>query len=99
MLSVAATSLSGMNAAQTALSSAAHNLANLHTGGFHRQSAASSALSSGGVSVRVTTAAEPGHRLETDMVGLLQARNAFLANLAVFKTGDEMTGSLLDVVA
>jgi hypothetical protein len=32
------------------------------------------------------------------MVGLLQAKNSFLANLAVFKTGDRMTGSLLDAL-
>jgi hypothetical protein len=31
------------------------------------------------------------------MVGLLQARNAFLANLAVFRSSSAMTGALLDI--
>ena len=30
------------------------------------------------------------------MVGQLVAQNAFLANVAVFKTGDKMLGSLLE---
>lgn len=98
MLSPAATSLSGMNAAQAALSTAAHNLANLQTEGFRRQRAEPSTQSPGGVGVHVTRAAEPGHGLETDLVGLLQAKNAFLANLAVFKADDAMRGSLLDAV-
>jgi NitT/TauT family transport system substrate-binding protein len=33
-----------------------------------------------------------------DMVGLLESKNSFLANLAVFRTGDRMAGALLDVV-
>ena len=33
------------------------------------------------------------------MVGLLQAKNAFLANLAVFRTSDRMMGSLLDMAS
>lgn len=37
--------------------------------------------------------------LAEDMVGLLQSKNAFLANLAVFRAGDRMNGALLDAVA
>lgn len=33
----------------------------------------------------------------TDMVDLLQAKNAFLANLAVFKTSSRMAGTLLSI--
>jgi flagellar hook protein FlgE len=41
----------------------------------------------------------PGSSLETDVVSQLQAKNAFLANLAVFKTSDKMAGALLNIQA
>lgn len=31
------------------------------------------------------------------MVGLLEAKNSFLANLAVFRSSDAMAGALLDM--
>jgi flagellar basal body rod protein FlgC len=34
----------------------------------------------------------------SDIVGLLHAKNSFLANLAVFKTSVKMTGTLLDTL-
>ena len=36
---------------------------------------------------------------QTDLVGQLQARNAFLVNLAVFKTSRHMDEALLDISA
>ena len=41
-------------------------------------------------------AAEAGSALEADIVAQLQAKNAFLANLAVFKTSNQLAGALLD---
>jgi flagellar hook protein FlgE len=41
----------------------------------------------------------PCDALETDVVAQLQAKNAFLANLAVFRTHDRMMGELLDARA
>jgi hypothetical protein len=38
-----------------------------------------------------------GDSIVADVVGLLQSKNAFLANLSVFKTADAMAGSLLDM--
>lgn len=99
MPSVSAIALSGMNAATASLGIAGHNLANLGTAGFRRQVAAHEASASGGVTPRVDTAAEPGSAMEADMVGLLSAKHAFLANLAVFRTSNEMTGTLLDTLA
>ena len=96
MSSVSAISLSGMSAAKTALSVSAHNIANLSTVGFRREQVAQASMSSGGVTTSLTRAAEPGHSIETDIVGQLVAKNAFLANLAVFRTGDKMLGTLLD---
>ena len=93
---VSAISLSGMNAAQTALDVAGHNIANLNTAGFRRQESVQAAAPQGGVSTTLRQAAEPGASLESDVVGELSAKNAFLANLAVFKTGNRMLGALLD---
>jgi flagellar basal body rod protein FlgG len=99
MTSVSAIALSGMGAAQMGLQASAHNIANLSTDGFRRQQVAQSATASGGVSGSLFQARETGSAPETDMVGLLQAKNAFLANLAVFRTSDRMMGSLLDVAS
>ena len=96
MSSLPLTALSGMQAAQTQLDVAAHNVANAQTPGFRRQQAALTAQPEGGVQARVTTLAQPGPALETDLVAQLQAKNAFLANLAVFRTSNRMAGALLD---
>ena len=97
MSSVSAIALSGMNAAQTGLQAGAHNIANLNTRNFRREQVLQSAQADGGVSATLTQSTETGNALETDMVGQLQSKNAFLANLAVFRTSDRMTGSLLDI--
>lgn len=94
---ISSVSLSGMRAAQAAIDAAGHNIANLATPGFRRQEVLSSMVPSGGVQTTFSPAARGGHAIETDMVDQLAARNAFLANLAVFKTGDQLLGSLLDL--
>lgn len=99
MVSLSSISLSGMRAAQTALDSSAHNVANLNTDGFHRQEVVQSEQAGGGVSTRITKSDTEGSDLATDMVAQLQAKNSFLANLKVFKTSAEMTGTLLDTTA
>jgi flagellar hook protein FlgE len=96
MLSTSSIALSGMQAAQAGLDVAGHNIANLATTGFRRQSLEASPAPNGGVTTSVRQASEPGDDLATDMVGLLTSKNAFLANLAVFRTGDRMLGALLD---
>jgi hypothetical protein len=53
----------------------------------------------GGVSAGVRTASQPGAALETDLVAQLQAKNAFLVNLAVFKTSNKMAGALFSLDA
>ncbi len=96
MTNITATALSGMNAAQKQLDVAAHNIANLNTGGFIRQQVSQTTQPDGGVASTVTTANAPGSALEADLVAQLQAKNAFLANLTVFKTQDKMAGALLN---
>jgi flagellar hook protein FlgE len=97
MSSSSAIALSGMSAARVGIQASAHNIANLNTEGFRRQQVVQSAAPSGGVGVSLSQAGEAGNAPETDVVALLQAKNSFLANLAVFRTGDRMMGSLLDL--
>ena len=88
-----------MVAAQKRLDSAAQNVANLETSPFRRQEVTQTEQKGGGVTASLSKSTRQGPALETDMVAQLQAKNAFLANLAVFKTSNQMTGALLDKTA
>ncbi|WP_425256563.1 flagellar basal body protein [Rubrivivax sp. RP6-9] len=102
MTSVSGIALSGMQSAQAALGVAGHNIANAATSGFQRQQAVAATVPDSGVATSVRTLPPSGEGLDslaTDLVGQLQAKNAFLANLAVFRTGDAMAGALLRAVA
>jgi len=99
MSSISSIALSGMNAAQTALNASAHNVANVNTPDFRRQEVLQTSQTGGGVSSSLTTADKVGSALETDVVTQLQAKNSFLANLAVFKTSDKIAGAMLDMSA
>lgn len=85
-----------MRAAQSALDASAHNIANLSTPGFRREQVVHSGMADGGVKASLTQAAHAGHAIESDMMGQLAAKNQFLANLAIFKTHDQMMGAILD---
>lgn len=99
MNTLASISLSGMNAAQVQLQSSAHNIANNSTEGFKRQEVNLQAQAGGGVTASVSKRAEAGSALEKYVINQLSAKNAFLANLAVFKRSNEMAGALLDTKA
>lgn len=99
MNSIPAISVSGLQAAQTRLQSSAHNIANAQTEGFQRLTVQQQTQADGGVSTQVKRATQPSEGIESDVVEQLQAKNAFLANLNVFKTNDRMLGSLLDAQA
>lgn len=96
MTSLSNIALSGMQAAQTALNVSASNVANLGVQGYHRAEVMQAPVAGGGVSTLIGQAAQPGPALETDLVDQLQAKNAFLANLKVFKTAKDMAGTLLN---
>lgn len=99
MNSLSSIALSGMNAAQASLNTSAHNVANLATEGFKRQETVQTEQPGGGVSTEVRQAEVAGNALETDVVTQLQAKHSFIANLAVFKTSNQMAGALLDTKA
>ncbi len=97
MSSITSIASSGMQAAETRLQVAAHNIANLQTEDFHREEVDQQARPDrGGVQTSVGRATQAGPALEQDVVDQLAAKNAFLANLAVFRTGDKMLGALVD---
>lgn len=89
-------SRSGMAAAMAGMQVAARNIANTGVGGFERQRAEAVTSAAGGVDIRVGRAGGPGDRIEADLVGLLQAKNSFLANLTLFRRADEALASLID---
>ena len=99
MNSLSSIALSGMQAAQANLQASAHNVANLQTEGFHRQEIVQNARPDGGVDSESRRAAQEGSALEADVLSQLQARNTFLANLAVFRTAHRLAGVLLDTHA
>jgi flagellar hook-associated protein FlgK len=96
MSSINTIALSGMNAAQMALDASASNVANASTPGYKRLEVVNTPQSGGGVTATVRASDQEGASLEADAVSQLQAKNAFLANLAVFKTSNKLAGALLD---
>jgi flagellar hook protein FlgE len=97
MTSIPHIALTGLNASLAQLGSSAHNIANATTRGSHRQEVELAADSAGGVTVALAQAATGGSSLERDIVAQLAAKNAFMANLAVFRTADDMAGTLLSI--
>jgi flagellar basal body rod protein FlgG len=97
--SPASIALSGLVAAQFSLQASAHNIANTGTMGFRRQQISQVAEPGGDVSTTLVQSPEAGNLLETDVVGLLQAKNSILANLAAFRTSDRMTWMLFIYVS
>jgi flagellar hook protein FlgE len=101
MDALSSASLSGMRAATTRMDVAAFDVANAETPGFRRQQAVLSTTADG-VDASVVRDAQPtgetGLQPE-DLVGMLAAKNAFLANLAVFRTGSQVMGTLLRATA
>ena len=97
MISIPRIALTGLNASLAQLGSAAHNIANANTQRFHRQEVALAADPQGGVAFTTTQAPIAGSSLERDVLSQLVAKNAFMANLAVFRTADDMAGTLLSI--
>ena len=97
LLSIAS---SGLQAAQLRLNASAHNVANLNTPGFKRETVQQQAVpASGGVQAHTARAAQAGVALEAEAVQQIAASYAFKANLLVLRTADEMAGGLLDARA
>ena len=96
MTNLSSISLSGMQAAQMQLQASASNVANLATPNYRRLQVEQTPQTGGGVQTQTVRAQNAGSSLEADVVAQLQAKNSFLANLAVFKTSYKLAGSLLN---
>ncbi len=90
-MSTSSISLGGMNAAMNALDSSAWRIA--------RQSGQTPTEAAATIPTANVATAAALPTLEDDVVSQLQAKNAFLFNLRVFQTGDEMLGALINVNA
>ena len=99
MASIASIALSGMQAAQSQLQAGADNLANLNTDGYRRRQVVQSADPMGGVLTSTSADPQAGSALTTDVLGLIQSKDAFMANLAVFRSSDRLLGSLVDALS
>jgi flagellar hook protein FlgE len=106
-------SSSGMNVAAKRLRAASHNVANLQTDGFQAVETVSQTLPGGGASSTVHPTGAPSSVIwragelvagsNTDLVresvNQITALASYRANAAVFRGSDEMTGTLLEILA
>jgi len=113
MLTSLYASVSGMKAAFKTLDISAHNTANMSTDGFKRQTARLQEGYYGGVVVTIGTDTPPGGLYESngklvetsnvnyadEAVSQILSKHYLAANIAAFKTADEMERSLLDIKA
>jgi flagellar hook protein FlgE len=98
MASISSIGLTGLNAAQLRLDSAAHNVANLNTEGFKRQTVTQEELPhQGGTRASVGRSDQEGVVLEQELVDQISAAYAYKANLKTVQTQDEVLGTLLDM--
>lgn len=100
MASLSSIGISGLQAAQLRLDSSAHNVANMNTNGFRRQTVTQEdAPDLGGTRASVGKADDEGVALEREVVDQMSATYVFKANLKTVQTQDEILGSLLDTKA
>jgi flagellar hook-associated protein FlgK len=99
MSAVSSIALSGLQAALTRSSSAAHNIANAVSPHLRRQVVAQQTAPNGGVTATIERAPLAGDALAEDLVALKLAQHLFTANLKVLRTHDQMLGTLIDVQA
>jgi flagellar hook protein FlgE len=103
-MSAIGSALSGIQAASSRLEIAAGNIANLYTPGFQARIPVQSSGPTG-VEVSISTSSAPANPaasnvdLPTQIVELITAQRTVEANIAAIRTQDDVTRSLLDVLA
>lgn len=98
-MNVLSTALSGLQAAQARMNSAAHNVANAQTEGFRREQVVTSAQAHGGTTAQLQKLPPSGADITADLVEQQSASYAWRANLQTIKTVDTLVGSLLNAKA
>lgn len=94
-------SVQALGALGVSLNSSANNIANMSTEGF-RSSSVNFADGAGGRGVEVssvTRSQTPGVDITRDMVNMMQVENSYAANATMIRTGDEITGTVLNMIA
>ncbi len=111
MNNIASSALNGLRVESYRLGNAANNVANLNTPGFHARRVVQSEGPGDTITLSTTTAppdqnsgnsgpdAASDVDLVTESVDLLTAKNGFAMNTKVLKAANEMTKSLLDIMA
>ncbi|MFQ5330177.1 MAG: flagellar basal body rod C-terminal domain-containing protein [Thermodesulfobacteriota bacterium] len=114
MLSAVNLSLSGIHAAFKQLNVSANNVANSNTDGFKGDRVTLSEGKNGGVATNIEKSNAPGPlyqpttgmlaeasnvNLAEEMVSQITSRHILGANIAAYKTADEMHSALLDIFA
>ena len=100
MNSISSVAQSGLQAAQTRLNTAAHNIANVNTENFTRQVALQQTLPDGGVAVVLgSQQSVQGSSLEGDVVQQMLASYSYRANLQTITSQQRMTDALHDATA
>ncbi len=114
MISPLYSAVSGINAALKKQAVSANNVANSNTDGFKSSVASTQENEHGGVKVTISRGSEPGAVYDNgygtvaeysnvnyarEAVDQGSARNLFAANLAALKTQEEMSESLIDILA
>ena len=94
-----ASSLSGINAADTLLTARADNIANADTPNFTSWVVQLTAQPLRGVSATVTKAPEPGVDLVDESMGLITGSLLYKANARALQASAETDQSVLDVLA
>lgn len=113
MISPFSSSVSGINAAFRMLDVSANNTANMNTDGFKKDSLSLREDENGGVVVSISKTGSPGPKYENYKGNTVEASNAdyaeeaailitakhyLKANIAAFKTADEMQKSVIDIL-
>ena len=96
MNSIISVGQSGLQAAQMRLNTAAHNVANLNTENFARQTLQQQAIPQGGVRTVESQQTVTGSNLEDDVVQQMLASYSYKANLQTIAGQQRMTAALLD---
>lgn len=99
MNAVSSIGRSGMTAALQQLDSASHNIANLETPKFRRETVSQRELPNGGVATTVRQTETVGNDLAQDVVQQISSTYSFKANLHTIRTEQDMMGTLLDLQA
>lgn len=104
--SILSTASSGLRAASVRAESAANNIANADTAGYEASRVQQRTVIGGDDALSGGTAVEAqligsgeGTDLSREIVNLIEASNAYKANAAAFRSGDETSRALLAIKA